>query len=67
MKTKVLCKYRGMLVIMQVSKNANGRCPECGATEFHEHGGWVECDCGFAVDKTSYEKVIKNESHSLDN
>lgn len=53
-----LCKYKGMLVTMEVSNNKEGKCPECGATEFHEHGGWVECDCGFAINKKTYEEII---------
>ena len=56
---RALCKYRGMLVIAEFSKCAkgqSGRCPECGATEFHEYAGWVECDCGFAINKSDYDK-----------
>lgn len=37
--SNVLCKYKGMLVIMKVTKCKNshvGKCPECGATDFYK-------------------------------
>ena len=54
----VLCKLRGMLVLMEAKKNENGKCPDCGSTNFTERNGWIECDCGFSVDKSSYEKLM---------
>lgn len=50
-KMGVLCKYKGMLVIAEVSLRTDGEhghCPECNATSFYERYGWTECDCGFA-------------------
>ena len=59
----MLCKFRGMLVIMEVSELADGaetQCPDCGGKQFTENNGWIECDnCSFAVDKKSYEKFLK--------
>jgi hypothetical protein len=48
---KALCKFRGMLVLAEVSVRVDksaGSCPECGGKEFRERDGWTECDCGFA-------------------
>jgi hypothetical protein len=58
--SEALCKFRGMLVIMKVSQcegEGVGSCPECGATKFHTINGWVECDCGFAINKPDYERI----------
>ena len=54
----ILCKFRGMLVLMEVIKDKNGKCPDCGDDNFHIHNGWVECDCGFSFNKSSYDKLI---------
>ena len=59
--SNTLCKYKGMLVIMEVTKCKNshvGKCPECGATDFYKRKSWIECDCGFAVDKKAYNKIM---------
>lgn len=59
--SNILCKYNGMLVIMKVTKCKDfqtRKCPECGAIEFHKQGGWVECDCSFAVDEKAYNKIM---------
>ena len=48
---RALCKFRGMLVVAEVSVRTDGqpgRCPECGGSTFRENAGWTECDCGFA-------------------
>ena len=55
-----LCKFRGMLVIAEISVRTDGepgRCPECGSTEFSEHNGWTECDCGFAYLSSDLERL----------
>ena len=47
----ILCKWRGALVLMEVSKckdGNTGKCPDCGNTKFTKIDGWAECDCGFA-------------------
>lgn len=57
----ILCKFRGMLVLMEVTVNEQdkqGTCPDCGDNNFHRRNGWVECDCGFAVDESAYDKLI---------
>lgn len=57
---RVLCKFRGMLVIAEVSVRTDGEpghCPECNATSFYEHCGWTECDCGFAYLTAHLEKI----------
>jgi hypothetical protein len=62
MKTIALCKWRGALIIAEFSRckeGTTGHCPECGAAEFHNHAGWVECDCGFAITKTDYDRIIQ--------
>ena len=55
----ILCKFRGMLVLMEVTKGKEGRCPDCGNTKFTERNGWIECDCGFAINKTNYKEITK--------
>lgn len=57
---RVLCKFRGMLVIAEVTKREDreGSCPECGSKEFRERYGWLECDCGFAYLKSHIEELI---------
>jgi hypothetical protein len=56
MNAIALCKFRGMLVLVEIapcSPEQTGRCPDCGGTVFRDHAGWAECDnptgCGFAV------------------
>lgn len=64
MLNKALCKYRGLLVVAEVSvrtDGTNGSCPDCGNKEFHEHAGWAECDCGFAYLMADLDR-IKNET-----
>ena len=56
-----LCKFRGMLVMAVFSKCEDGKhgsCPECGSAEFSTHAGWVECDCGFAIDEAAYNRIL---------
>ena len=54
-----LCKLRGMLVRMEVSKGTSeSRCPECGAKEFTRSAGWISCECGFAISEGSYDRVL---------
>lgn len=58
-----LCKFRGMLVIAEITLRTDGEkghCPECGATEFYERHGWTECECGFAY-LTSHIEKLKQE------
>ena len=55
----IVCKFRGMLVLMEVTLNKKGKCPDCGDDNFTERNGWIECDCGFAFNKSSYDKLIK--------
>lgn len=56
--SRALCKFRGMLVIAEVSINpGGGSCPECGSTDFFERHGWLECDCGFAYLKSDVERI----------
>jgi len=57
---RALCKFRGMLVIAEVSvrnDGAAGSCPECGATRFYKNAGWTECDCGFAYLSSDIAKL----------
>ena len=58
----LLCKFRGMLVLMEVkvTKGKNGKCPDCGDNNFTKRNGWIECDCGFAFNESSYVKLIEN-------
>lgn len=59
---QALCKFRGMLVIAEVSIRKDGQhcsCPECNSTSFTENFGWTECDCGFAY-LTSDIKRLKD-------
>ena len=68
MKT-ALCKFRNMLVLMEVvpAHNGKGRCPDCGSTEFRDDPhGWVECanECGFAILKNH---LVDEECNSSDN
>lgn len=63
MKARALCKYRGMLVIAEFAQcedGVDGRCPECGATSFNRVGGWVECDCGFAINESDYDRMTSD-------
>jgi hypothetical protein len=57
----LLCKFRGMLVLMEAKHNPEGgRCPDCGGTTFREHAGWTECyECDFAVLTSHIEKASK--------
>ena len=58
---RALCKFRGLLVIAEFSKSnghGEGRCPECGNSEFYTRYGWVECGCGFAINESDYNKII---------
>ena len=55
----LLCKFRGMLVLMEVVKGKNGKCPDCGDNSFTKRNGWIECDCGFALNESSYNKLIE--------
>ena len=50
--TTALCKWRGALVLMEITTSPQGKCPDCGANEFREYQGWLECNCGFAVLKS---------------
>jgi hypothetical protein len=57
---RALCKYRGMLVVAEVSVRTDGqpgRCPECGSSVFVENAGWTECDCGFAYLSSDVERL----------
>lgn len=57
---RALCKFRGMLVVAEVSVKTDGqpgRCPECGATAFRANAGWIECDCGFAYLASDVERL----------
>jgi len=50
-----LCKFRGMLVIMECEihdkdENYEGRCPNCYNTKFIKDGKWTMCnECGFSA------------------
>jgi len=59
--TAALCKYRGQLVLMEATKSdgGGGNCPDCGAKEFTERAGWVECDCGFAILAAHHRKIVR--------
>ena len=48
---------------MEVTKGKDGKCPDCGDNNFIERNGWVECDCGFAFNKSSYDKLMKNKNN----
>lgn len=57
---RALCKFRGMLVVAEVSVRTDGqpgRCPACGSTSFRESAGWTECDCGFAYLSSDLERL----------
>ena len=56
---RALCKFRGMLVVAEVSVRTDGpgRCPECGSSTFRENAGWTECDCGFAYLSSDVERL----------
>lgn len=61
---RALCKYRGMLVIASFTKCSEGqhnRCPECGDNMFNDINGWIECDCGFAILKTDYDRIVNEK------
>lgn len=66
---RVLCKYRGQLVLAEVFANADGsagRCPECGSTRFSDDGhGWAACDCGFAYLLSDVESHIFDEASGI--
>ena len=60
-KPRALCKYRGMLVVAEVTireDGTTGQCPECRATTFTENGDWTECDCGFAYLTSDIKRLI---------
>jgi len=63
---RVLCKYRGALVIAEVASNPDcGKCPECGGATVSDLGdGWMECDgeCGFAILKSDWERLTGRSS-----
>ena len=57
---RALCKFRGMLVVAEVSVRTDGqpgRCPQCGSASFSEDAGWTECDCGFAYLSSDLERL----------
>ncbi len=57
---RVLCKYRGMLVIAEVNfVPGNGTaCPDCRCGRLAERSGWYECDqCGFAYLMSDVERI----------
>jgi hypothetical protein len=61
---RALCKFRGCLVIAEVSSNPDGgRCPECGASQVQEYYGWMECvgECGFAINKADWDRIRDGE------
>lgn len=62
---RALCKYRGCLVIAEVTRNpcGEGKCPQCGNSRFREYNGWTECDneCGFAYLTESLKKAVVND------
>jgi hypothetical protein len=58
---RALCKFRGMLVVAEVSVRPDltpGRCPECGSEQFTERYGWTECGCGFAYSTNDIQKLL---------
>ncbi len=69
--SRALCKFRGMLVIAEVRPSRPGSpyrrgCPECHRKEFwREHGGWMECECGFAILTTDYDRVMGEPPEGL--
>ena len=61
MSSSALCKYRGMLVVAEVVKAADGigGCWDCGSSRFRRHAGWVECcDCSFAIEEKAYDRIV---------
>lgn len=57
---KALCKFRGMLVIAEVTIDFDRP-----AEEIIEHSGWIEFynsdgEQSFAINKADYNKAVKN-------
>jgi ssDNA-binding Zn-finger/Zn-ribbon topoisomerase 1 len=73
MRTSVLAKYRGCLVLFTVKKTRNSiagnspkaKCPQCGSRELIESSwsgpDWYGCankECDFEVLKVHYDEVM---------
>lgn len=54
-----LCKFRGMLVLMETKPAVEGSCPDCGSKTFDEpYQGWINCShCDFAVLESHVQKI----------
>lgn len=59
--SRALCKFRGMLVIMEYPFQTAGTCLDCGGKTLTQHDCWYYCDCGFAVSDTDHNRIIKQQ------
>lgn len=59
---KILCKFRGMLVLLDCTINSNNKelkCPDCGSSDFNKYHGWIECNtCDFAFLESTYNELV---------
>lgn len=62
-KHKLLAKFRGMLVVMEVTIGKDKEpltCKDCGSKKFMTLSGWITCrECGFAILETDYNRIKK--------
>lgn len=67
MRNSILCKWRGALVLIEISKlpsGQSGQCFDCGEKEF-KYGphDWLECqNCSFALCGSHYREIHNHEN-----